>query len=188
MLKTAFLYLCCFVVGQRQSPQHHGHRQNKESLSDTQFTVMSLRWTQTSGSRKFCRSHRGQTGIVPRSPHRENSLWGRDSIFHHSLTEGTQVSFIGLFPIVMLWVKASWRRGWVGGRGWGRQCDMAEVPSSLPSPSWDTSRVSGEWIDSITIFLQGNHQKCYLPHLYFRKHWEVDGLRYALWENARLAS
>lgn len=43
-----------------------------------------------------------------------------NSIFHHSLTEGTQVSFIGLFPIVMLWVKASWRRGWVGGRevGW----------------------------------------------------------------------
>lgn len=75
-----------------------------------------------------CGSH-GQTGIVPRSPHKETACDVRNCSRHCSLIEGTRVSFMGLLHIMMLGVKAAWGPGW--GEGGGGQSDLTEVPRSL---------------------------------------------------------
>lgn len=55
--------------------------------------------------------HTGQTGIVPRSPHKGTACDVRNCTRRCSLSEGTRVRFMGLLHIMMLGVKAAWGRG-----------------------------------------------------------------------------
>lgn len=67
------------------------------------------------------------------------------------------------------------------GVGWAVQYGRGPQLSADPSASWDTLNVPGDRTDPITISSRELPKYC-LPHLYFRKYWEIDSLHYALWQ------
>lgn len=88
-------------------------------MSDTVHSVHEINAHQLLG-KVLIVAHTSQTGIVPRSPHKETACDVRTGILHRSLIEGARVRLTGLQRIRMLRVKAVWgcgRRGsWVGGK------------------------------------------------------------------------